>query len=140
MQTVSNLLNDLADLSSQSVARLQEYGYSDVDCIAALWESNGDESLALGGLFKSLMSDQGVDNLENGASESLEAAVETREEELVALQSIFEEKTVSLSADFMRFNLSLDNSIEASLEMEVCNSNYWILCLWSSIYKGILYL
>jgi hypothetical protein len=109
-----------ADVSSQSIGRLQEYGYPDSDCLAALVEAHGDESMALSSLFKALLLDSESGLSKGGEDESAEVIMEMRKEEVVALQSIFEEEAVSLSESFMMFELSLRNDIDISLDMEVC--------------------
>lgn len=105
--------------ASESVARLQECGYSDVDCIEALIEAKGDELVALGSLFRTLMGKQGDDLRKNEDDVPPESITEMRDEELVVLQSIFEEEKVTLSEDLMVFNLSLEEIVDATLDMEV---------------------
>lgn len=105
--------------ASESVAHLQEYGYSDVDCIEALIEAKGDEVVALGSLFTTLMGKQGGDSRKNGDDGPPESITEMREEELLVLQSIFEEEKMTLSEDSMIFNLSLEEIVDVTLDMEV---------------------
>lgn len=108
-----------ANMSSQSVAHLQEYGYSDVDCIEALVVAKGDESIALGSLFRTLIGSQSDNSREIGDDGTPESIAEMREEELIVLQSIFEEENISLSENVITFNLSLEETVDATLHMEV---------------------
>jgi len=108
--------------ASESVAHLQEYGYSDVDCIEALIEAKGDEVAALGSLFRTLIGKQGDELRKTGDDGTPESITEMREEELLVLQSIFEEEKMTLSEDLMIFNLSLEEIVDVltnTLDMEV---------------------
>lgn len=105
--------------ASESVGHLQEYGYSDVDCVEALMEAKGDVVVALGILYRTLMGKQDDDSRRDGDDGPPESITEMREEELLVLQSIFEEETVILSEDLVTFNLALEEIVDATLDMEV---------------------
>jgi hypothetical protein len=69
--------------------------------MATLVDANGNESLALCNLFKTLIIDQALISTKNGASQATQNIVEMKLEETVPLQSIFEEESTYLTKDFM---------------------------------------
>ncbi len=113
--------NGFADGWDESMLRLQYYGYAVADCMAALVDANGDESLALYSLFKTLIGDQALVSTKNGASQATKNIAEMRAEEVVALLSIFEEEGTYLTKDFMQFPITSEADVVVPLNMEVNN-------------------
>jgi hypothetical protein len=113
--------NGFADRWDESMLWLQQYGYAADDCMAALVDANGDESLALYSLFKTLIGDQVLVSTKNGASQATQNIAEMRAEEVVALQSIFEEEGTYLTKDFMQFPITSEADVDVPLNMEVNN-------------------
>jgi hypothetical protein len=68
--------------------------------MVALVDANGNESLTLCTLLKTLIGDWALVSTKNGASQSAQNIVEKRTKEVVALQSIFEEEGTYLTKDF----------------------------------------
>jgi hypothetical protein len=57
----------------------------------------------------------------NGASQAAQNIAEMRAEEVVALQSIFEEEGTYLTKDFMQFPITSEADVDVPLNMEVNN-------------------
>jgi len=69
--------------------------------MATLVDANGDESLPLCNLFKTIIRDQALVYTKNGASQVAQNIVEMKTEEMVTLQSIFEKEGTYLTKNFM---------------------------------------
>jgi hypothetical protein len=90
--------------------------------MAALVDTNGDESLILSNLFKTFIRDQALVSTKNGASQATQNIIEMIIEEVVALQSIFKEEGTYLTKDFMQFPITSEVDVDVPLNMEVNNS------------------
>lgn len=106
-------------LENKSIARLCEYGYDRDHCKLALSEADGDEDIALHRLFMQTTGRLSSDNTFNKLDQNTNEVHELRSEELVALQSIFEEEAISLSLSFFKFNIKFTEASSIPLEMEV---------------------
>jgi hypothetical protein len=93
--------NGFVDEWDDNMLGLQQSKYVADDCMATLVDANGDESLALCNLFKTIIRDQALVYTKNGASQVAQNIVEMKTEEMVTLQSIFEKEGTYLTKDFM---------------------------------------
>ncbi|CAM6128719.1 unnamed protein product [Calypogeia fissa] len=109
-----------ASLDQESLSHLQEYGYALADCATALSAASDDEDLALcilfDAAFEGLRTDLGT---EEGMTPDIAELYDIREDEQLALESIFAEEDASVSDSLYVFEIPLPEDSAASLSMEV---------------------